>query len=1111
MKSNKLKKIIAIAVVSTMVSTITPVAAYAEWVKDSQNNWSWTEDGINATGWKKIDGIWYHFDSTGKMQTGWIKGEDSKWYYLNTDGSMKTGWLKDVDAKWYNLAASGEMKIGWLKDTDGKWYFTDQSGAMQTGVIEVQGKIYVLEASGAMAVGSIKVQGETYVLDTNGAITGNKLPVPEKSFTNDGILKLNSNVSSNSEVGSTGSVNSSSSSSSSSSSHHHSSSNNSENTNTNEDFNYNQAGTYGPKSGKDTVNNVSINAKGVTLKNMHIKGNLELGEGIGEGDVILENVTVDGTTIVRGGGQNSIHFIDSVLATVIVNKNDGKIRIVVEGSSQVEEVRLESPAKLEESGLSAGATGFNDVDITENVQTGNNLQVEFVGKFDTINSRATRVRINLDESTDIEELILNAITSLLGTGKIGTAKINSGANGSSLSSRPENMVLHAHSVSLRDQSGTETQVTESYSNATSAALTDIKLDADSIKVNMSNFVAGLTSQDFNISAKLDDQDYTLQNLSYDADSERLNFSPISLEGNIGKKLKVSVTPASDKLTGTVQDDEVTIKNGFTGRITDIQAVGISGVTLQFRAGADSKNGDVLTTVVTDDDGYYTAYLVPGQYTGEISGSGVVKTYIYASSLSSRFNTNQNETAIRITGMDSVKVVLSWGERPYDEDSHLEGPTTDGNGRFHTWYGDKIYTEENGIRYADLDWDDTNSYGPETTTIYNLTDGKYRFYVHNFSGEHGGDKPLVSSGAKVEVYKGNSSTPSNTYTIPNDSSKENALFWLVFDMDVQGSGQTININEINQLREDITLKKSDTAETSYVFHEENGQITGVPAGTVADLKADLIPYDGGVLKVLAQGTYVYNAAEFDAAVELPSTVALANNQVVAVKQVDGTIKKYKITIVGQAPVLSTKLLTQESTTSSAVTLTWNKATDNTTPQNGLNYSLYMSENNSYNSIEEWESQARLLTQANDINRYEASGLNPALNYYFKLIVKDTDGNKTEYETEYKQSSTTNNIGSPVLSSDTLTQESTTSSAVRLTWDKATDDTTLQNNLKYTLYMSENNLYNMEEWKSHATLLIQDDDIDEYEVSGLNDTTYYFKLIVEDSDGNKTEYATEQMRP
>lgn len=46
MKSRKLKKIIAVAIVSTIISTIVPNSASAEWLQNTENNWSWMESGI---------------------------------------------------------------------------------------------------------------------------------------------------------------------------------------------------------------------------------------------------------------------------------------------------------------------------------------------------------------------------------------------------------------------------------------------------------------------------------------------------------------------------------------------------------------------------------------------------------------------------------------------------------------------------------------------------------------------------------------------------------------------------------------------------------------------------------------------------------------------------------------------------------------------------------------------------------------------------------------------------------------------------------------------------------------------------------------------------------
>lgn len=90
--------------------------------------------------------------------------------------------------------------------------------------------------------------------------------------------------------------------------------------------------------------------------------------------------------------------------------------------------------------------------------------------------------------------------------------------------------------------------------------------------------------------------------------------------------------------------------------------------------------------------------------------------------------------------------------------------------------------------------------------------------------------------------------------------------------------------------------------------------------------------------------------------------------------------------------------------------------------------------------------------------------------------------------------------------------TTPGSIRLTWNKATDDRTSQDNLTYYLYEAENSPYHsIDDWESNATLLNGDygsQDITEWQVNNINNTSvYYFQLIVKDQQGNKTRYSTE----
>ncbi|MBD8035772.1 S-layer homology domain-containing protein [Solibacillus sp. A46] len=552
------------------------------------------------------------------------------------------------------------------------------------------------------------------------------------------------------------------------------------------------AGTYGPSTGKQVINgDLFINTANVNLQNVTINGNLILGEGIGEGDVHLKGVNVTGQTIVKGGGKNSIYFTDSVLATVIVNKNTGAVRIVAQGSTQVYEVQLETPTLVVEQNLAEGSSGFEDITVSEAMQTaGEGFQVELTGVFETINSRATNVRINLSEQTDIRTLVLNAAAEVLGTGVIQQAHIN--AEGSTLSQRPQNLVLDINRGYNAVTVAGET-ITESYSdpNAT-ATLTSALASQNAISLQLTNFIAGLTMSDFEVKAYIDGNEVVLQGLEYDANKQRITFTPLNVAENAGKTVEVKVTSKNAKVTGVNLASSYEVKTGFAGRITDIQYVGIPNLSIKFRAGSGTTQGEVVATATTDAYGYYSINLPAGVYTGEFSAPGYVTSYMIANSSTDVFLTDQHETAIRAAASQEIKIMLSWDKDPRDLDSHLEGPTVDGE-KFHIYYGEKR-TTSNGIVYADLDWDDVDSYGPETTTIRQLLDGEYRFYVHHFYGSN----TLRTSGAKVQVFLGNATAPAHIFEVPEGEGTE--TYWNVFDLVVTNNGENVEVRPVNTLSE-----------------------------------------------------------------------------------------------------------------------------------------------------------------------------------------------------------------------------------------------------------------------------------------------------------------------
>lgn len=234
-------------------------------------------------------------------------------------------------------------------------------------------------------------------------------------------------------------------------------------------------------------------------------------------------------------------------------------------------------------------------------------------------------------------------------------------------------------------------------------------------------------------------------------------------------------------------------------VTGVVRIGLTaqpvsaGFQVKLRKGAGNVLGEAFKTAQTNADGIYQFTDVPaGVYTVEVldlrqnlsetaerynaSSIDIVVAYPYLTQLPDCVVDEKMET---ITGQGQVQFTLTWGTEvsgaSSDIDSHLVGPRADGDGEFHVYYGDRNYYY-NGEKMADLDVDDVDYEGPEHTTIYEETDGVYRFYIHNFSESNTVDSEMLGkSSIRVTVTIG-----SNTivYHCPNQKGN----LWYVCDYD-----------------------------------------------------------------------------------------------------------------------------------------------------------------------------------------------------------------------------------------------------------------------------------------------------------------------------------------
>ncbi len=201
---------------------------------------------------------------------------------------------------------------------------------------------------------------------------------------------------------------------------------------------------------------------------------------------------------------------------------------------------------------------------------------------------------------------------------------------------------------------------------------------------------------------------------------------------------------------------------------------LEGMDVYIRRGVNNKEGETVY------EGYVSGYsetvsLAPGMYTVQMSGNGYIDAY---SSLFVSRDTG-NELSIYATPKldpDEIRVVLTWGSTPNDLDSHMFAP---GNGYsaddYHICYYHKSDYNQNTM----LDVDDTDGYGPETTTIRHVQRGQYKYYVCDYTNCSAGNEEsygMSDSSATVRVY-GSSGLIQSFYVPVN----RKGVIWEVFEI------------------------------------------------------------------------------------------------------------------------------------------------------------------------------------------------------------------------------------------------------------------------------------------------------------------------------------------
>ncbi|WP_423055519.1 hypothetical protein [Acetobacterium carbinolicum] len=184
---------------------------------------------------------------------------------------------------------------------------------------------------------------------------------------------------------------------------------------------YSQAGIYGPTDGIETINqDVIIKADGVILQNLVIEGNLIITEDVGDGDITLNNIIVEGETRIRGGGLNSIHINGGKYSRITVQKTaTGELRIVATDKNGLAVVIAEDAT--DDTVILEGQ--FESVQVNApgvNIRTQGNTQINNL----KVGEDATDCQVDLAEGTNVGNIILDSGADVKGKGTIDNAEVN---------------------------------------------------------------------------------------------------------------------------------------------------------------------------------------------------------------------------------------------------------------------------------------------------------------------------------------------------------------------------------------------------------------------------------------------------------------------------------------------------------------------------------------------------------------------------------------------------------------------------------------------------------------------------------------------------------------
>tara|TARA_B100000749_G_scaffold122825_1_gene93763 strand:- start:6213 stop:7538 length:1326 start_codon:yes stop_codon:yes gene_type:complete len=236
----------------------------------------------------------------------------------------------------------------------------------------------------------------------------------------------------------------------------------------------------------------------------------------------------------------------------------------------------------------------------------------------------------------------------------------------------------------------------------------------------------------------------------------------------------------------VSEDVNPVVSGFSegGRVRGIARDSVSGNAVSnafvgFKRRPEST--DYFFETTTNSDGaYQSPYLLPGSYYVDIRREGYINMTNQLVSVSRGQESSENLSMSEPVAEGSFRVTLAWTDEKAnavsDVDSYLKIP-----GVSRPLNYTLVRTDYHG---SYLDIDERFWVGPETTTIHEVKQGTYIFYVDNYNNRNN-RRALGNSNIRVTLYKGESVY--GVYNVPQGEGLTYEVFRII-DGEVKVTGR-----------------------------------------------------------------------------------------------------------------------------------------------------------------------------------------------------------------------------------------------------------------------------------------------------------------------------------